>query len=61
MNPIKLTLSVDQVNQILDALGNQPYAKVYELVANIQQQAQTQISQDAVGSQANVEPNNEAI
>ena len=43
MNPIQLSLSVEEVNLILEALGQQPYAKVYQLIGKIQQQAETQI------------------
>lgn len=51
MQEIKLTLSLAEVNQILEALGQMPYIRVYELVTNIQQQAQTQLSeqQQALG------------
>ena len=40
---IKLELTVDQVNQILQALGNEPFQKVYALIRTIQQQAQSQL------------------
>ena len=43
MNEVKLTLSLREINQILEALGNQSYVSVFELVANIQEQVQTQI------------------
>ncbi|GAA1514566.1 hypothetical protein GCM10009677_54720 [Sphaerisporangium rubeum] len=45
MNPkkIDLSLTIAEVNQILDALGALPYAQVYELVGTIQQQAQSQL------------------
>lgn len=45
--PIQLQLTVEEVNQILAALGDQPYAKVYQLIQKIHQQAQTQVSADA--------------
>lgn len=48
---ITLELEVEQVNQILDALGQQPFARVYQLIASIQQQAQTQLA-DAAGEEA---------
>lgn len=44
--PIQLQLTVEEVNQILAALGDQPYAKVYQLIQKIHQQAQAQVSPD---------------
>lgn len=38
-----LTLTLDEVNTILSALGEQPYAKVFQLVQKIQQQASEQL------------------
>lgn len=38
--PVNLTLTVAEVNQILEALGQQPYVQVYQLIAKLQQQAQ---------------------
>ena len=43
MEEIKLQLTVDETNQILDALGQMPYARVFHLVNKIQQQAQMQL------------------
>jgi hypothetical protein len=40
---ISLELTIPEVNQILDALGRLPYAEVYELIADLQRQAQGQI------------------
>lgn len=44
MQSLHIHLSVDETNLILEALGNLPFAKVYGLVANIQQQASTQLA-----------------
>jgi hypothetical protein len=41
---MKLELTVAEINMILQALGNAPYAQVFELVQKIQQQAQTQMA-----------------
>lgn len=41
---ITLTLNVAEVNGILQALGQMPYAQVVSLVLNIQQQAQAQVA-----------------
>ncbi len=46
MNEIRLTLTLDEVNQILEGLGNRPYAEVFKLVAKIQQQAGAQLNPD---------------
>jgi hypothetical protein len=44
MDTINLSLSVDKVNMILAALGNAPYVQVANLIAEIQGQAQSQIT-----------------
>jgi hypothetical protein len=44
MQEIKLNLSIAETNLILEALGQMPYVRVFELIANIQQQAQAQLS-----------------
>ncbi|GAB5446034.1 hypothetical protein [Gymnodinialimonas sp.] len=36
---ISLTLTLDEVNQVLDALGTKPYLEVFELVEKIRRQA----------------------
>ena len=40
---IKLELTVDEVNGVLQALGNMPYAQVAGLVENIRKQAIPQV------------------
>jgi hypothetical protein len=44
MNEIRLALTLDEVNQILESLGSRPYAEVFKLVAKIQQQAGAQLN-----------------
>lgn len=44
---VKLTLSVGEVNQILDALGNIPYRQIYQLIGKIQRQAEDQLQPSA--------------
>lgn len=44
MQDIELTLTVGDVNLILEGLGNLPFAKVYALVGKIQEQAAPQIA-----------------
>lgn len=40
MQDITLNLTVEDLNIILQSLGEQPFARVYTLVGKIQQQAQ---------------------
>ena len=41
---MKLDLTINEVNIIMQALGNMPYAQVFELVQKIREQAQSQIA-----------------
>ncbi|NRB52045.1 MAG: hypothetical protein HRU41_30510 [Saprospiraceae bacterium] len=41
---IKLSLTLEETNQILDALGSQPFSKVFALIGKIQQQAASQLN-----------------
>ena len=41
---IKLVLSVEEANLILDALDNQPFNQVFALISKIQQQAASQLN-----------------
>ena len=50
MQEITLTLSLAEANQILEALGQQPYVRVYELIGKIQQQAQVQLGAQPQGT-----------
>jgi hypothetical protein len=43
MSDIKLDLSIEETNLILEALGDMPYRRVYGLVAKLQQQASAQL------------------
>ena len=43
MNEINLTLTLEEVNSILNALGTQPYAQVQPLIAKIQTQGSAQV------------------
>jgi len=47
MNQIKLEITTEEANVILESLGNMPFARVYGLVAKIQEQAHRQLGQDA--------------
>ena len=46
MNEINLNLNIDETNIILNALGNQSYKQVFQLVQKIQQQAAQQIESE---------------
>ena len=53
MPPIQLTLTLDEINQVLESLGQQPFVKVHQLIAKIQQQATAQLqAAGAVAGQA---------
>jgi hypothetical protein len=41
---MKLDLTIQEINLILQALGNAPYAQVFELVQKIREQAQAQVN-----------------
>lgn len=43
---IQLNLSINEVNQILEALGDRPFKEVFHLVNKIQQQAGSQLQQE---------------
>jgi hypothetical protein len=43
MQEIKLRLTVEETNLILESLGQLPFARVYALIANIQGQATEQL------------------
>lgn len=51
MNNIQLMLSLEEVNILLNALGNQPYTQIQPLIAKIQTQGSTQL-QTAQNKQA---------
>jgi hypothetical protein len=46
MTTIQLSLTLEETNTVLEALGQMPYARVYLLIAKIQQQATTRLHQD---------------
>ena len=51
MNKINLTLTLEEVNALLNALGTQPYAQVQPLIAKIQTQGSTQVQAAQNGQQ----------
>lgn len=44
---VKLQVTLDEANLILEGLGNLPFARVYGLVAKIQEQASGQLQKPA--------------
>ena len=46
MQEVQLRLTLAEVNQILDALGEKSYKQVYQLIIKIQQQAESQLQQN---------------
>lgn len=44
MNEILLKLTLDEVNKILGHIGKAPYQEVFEVIAKISQQANSQLS-----------------
>ncbi len=44
MRELQLSLTIDEVNLILEAVGNLPFHRVYALVGKVQQQASQQLS-----------------
>jgi len=43
MQKIELSLEIDEINLVLESLGNLPFARVYALVGKIQEQAARQL------------------
>jgi len=43
MEQISLNLTITETNQILEALGGLPYAKVFQLIEKIKAQAEAQL------------------
>jgi hypothetical protein len=46
MKELKLTLTLDEANLVLQALGQLPYVQVHELVRKIQMQSEPQLQND---------------
>lgn len=48
MEELNLKLTITEVNTVLEAMGQLPYLRVYELITKIQMQAQEQLKNDQV-------------
>jgi hypothetical protein len=46
---MKLDLTINEINVIMQALGNAPYVQVAELIQKIREQVQPQIAAPATG------------
>ncbi len=40
---IKLELTLEETNKVLEALGQRPYIQVFELINKVSEQAQSQV------------------
>ena len=56
MTDLQLRLSIDELNLILEGVGNLPFARVYALVGKIQSQAAEQLQAAQAGSAGQVAP-----
>jgi hypothetical protein len=43
MEQISLNLTIEEINQILDALGQMPYTRVFQVIDKIKIQAEAQL------------------
>ena len=48
MQNINLSLTIDETNTVLTALGKMPYEDVFQLIGKVQEQAQSQLQQPVV-------------
>lgn len=55
MEQIQLTLTIDEANLILAALGQQPYLKVADLIQKIQRQGAAQLQEPAATEDSNAQ------
>ena len=52
---ITLQFTPDEVNTIMEGLGNLPFVKVYQLIGKIQEQAGAQLQENSNGSPQSVQ------
>ncbi|RLA26175.1 MAG: hypothetical protein DRQ62_00295 [Gammaproteobacteria bacterium] len=55
MKQIKLNLTIDEANLILEGLGNLPFIQVHELIGKIHQQASAEVIKINQDSDENTE------
>lgn len=46
MKEVKITLTLDELNLIFKALGNEPFRDVYELIGKLNKQTNAQLSEE---------------
>lgn len=46
MNEITLNLTIDEINTIIESLGQQPFVKVYKLIEKIHLQANKELKEN---------------
>ena len=46
MQTLNFQLTLDEANQVLNALGRLPYIEVHDLILKLQQQAKSQLKED---------------
>lgn len=51
---IHLTLNIDEINKMLTALGNLPYAQVFSLIDKIRNQAEVQVENQVNSNQQKI-------
>ncbi|MEG4144670.1 hypothetical protein [Microcoleus sp. Pol12B5] len=51
MEQISINLTIEEVNKILDSLGNRPYIEVFQLINKIQAQAEAQLQAKKIREQ----------
>ena len=53
MKELNIKLTINELNLILESLGNLPYIRVYELINQIQNQAKEQLNGSSTGIDLN--------
>ena len=43
MEQVQLSLTLEEINQILGAIGQQPYVEIFRLINKIQEQVEPQV------------------
>lgn len=61
MKEIKLVITVEEANQILEALGNLPFKSVFGLIGKIQNQAAAQLNENGQNTKSAPTVNQEKI
>ena len=51
MEQISINLTIEEINKILESLGQRPYVEVFQLINKIQAQAQAQVQANKMREQ----------